>query len=162
MMKTYSAKPSEVTRAWYVVDASEAPLGRVATKIATLLTGKEKPMFTHHIDTGDYVVVINAGNIVVTGDKLEKKMYYHHSHYPGGLKELTLTEKMAKDPTHALTHAVRGMLPVNKLRDGRLDRLKVYAGVEHNHAAQKPVSISLKSAKPAKKVTTSAERKGEK
>jgi large subunit ribosomal protein L13 len=143
-MKTYSAKPSEVTRAWHVIDASEAPLGRVATKIATLLTGKEKPMFTQHIDTGDYVIVVNAGKIVVTGDKATQKMYYHHSHFPGGLKEATLIEKMAKDPTHALTHAVRGMLPVNKLRDGRLDRLKVYAGAEHNHEAQKPVSISLK------------------
>jgi len=145
-MKTYSAKPTEVTRTWYVIDASEAPLGRVATKIATLLTGKEKPMFTHHIDTGDYVIVINAENIVVTGDKLEKKMYYHHSHFPGGLKEATLREKMVKDPTHAITHAVRGMLPVNKLRDGRLARLKVYAGTEHNHAPQQPVSLSLKAA----------------
>lgn len=146
-MKTYSAKPSDVTRAWYVIDASEAPLGRVATKVATLLTGKEKPMFTHHIDTGDYVIVINADKLVVTGDKMTKKMYYHHSHYPGGLKEATLAEKMAKDPTHALTHAIRGMLPVNKLRDGRLARLKVYASAEHNHEAQKPVSISLKGSK---------------
>jgi large subunit ribosomal protein L13 len=144
-MKTYSAKPSDVTRAWYVIDASEAPLGRVATKVATLLTGKEKPMFTHHIDTGDYVIIINADKLVVTGDKMTKKMYYHHSHYPGGLKEATLAEKMAKDPTHAITHAVRGMLPVNKLRDGRLARLKVYAGAEHNHEAQKPKTISLRA-----------------
>ncbi len=142
-MKTYSAKPTEVTRTWYVIDASEAPLGRVATKAATLLTGKEKPMFTHHIDTGDYVVIINAEKLVVTGDKMNKKMYYHHSHYPGGLKEATLAEKMIKDPTHAISHAIRGMLPVNKLRDGRLARLKVYAGTEHNHAPQKPVSLSL-------------------
>jgi large subunit ribosomal protein L13 len=146
-MKTYSAKPADVTRAWYVIDASEAPLGRVATKVATLLTGKEKPMFTHHIDTGDYVIVINAGNIVVTGNKMTTKKYYRHSHFPGGLKEATLAEKMVKDPTHALTHAVRGMLPVNKLRDGRLDRLKVYAGGEHNHEAQKPQTISLKGSK---------------
>lgn len=146
-MKTYSAKPSDVTRTWYVIDASEAPLGRVATKVATLLTGKEKPMFTHHIDTGDYVVVVNADKLVVTGDKTTKKMYYHHSHYPGGLKEATLAEKMEKDPTHVLIHAIRGMLPVNKLRDGRLARLKVYAGAEHNHEAQKPVSISLKGSK---------------
>jgi len=143
MMKTYSAKPSDVTRTWYVIDASEAPLGRVATKAATLLTGKEKPMFTHHIDTGDYVIVINAEKLVVTGDKMEKKMYYHHSHFPGGLKELSLKQKMEKDPTHALTHAIRGMLPVNKLRDGRLARLKVYAGAEHNHAPQQPTTISL-------------------
>jgi large subunit ribosomal protein L13 len=150
-MKTYSAKPTDVTRKWYVVDASEAPLGRVATQIAKLLTGKDKPMFTKHIDVGDYVVVVNAGNIVVTGEKLDSKMYYHHSNYPGGLKDATLREKMEKDPTHALIHAVRGMLPVNKLRDGRLDRLKVYAGAEHNHEAQKPEVFSVKSSAQAEK-----------
>jgi len=147
MRKTYSAKPSEVTRAWYVIDASEAPMGRVATRVATLLTGKEKPMFTQHIDCGDHVIVINAEKLVVTGDKMEKKMYYHHSHYPGGLKEATLAEKMVKDPTHALEHAIRGMLPVNKLRDGRLARLRVFAGAEHNHEAQQPVTISVKGTK---------------
>lgn len=146
-MKTYSAKPTDVTRKWYVVDASEDTLGRVATKVAKLLTGKDKPMFTKHIDVGDYVVVINAGKINVTGEKLDSKMYYRHSQYPGALKELTLREKMEKDPTHALTHAVRGMLPVNKLRDGRLDRLKVYAGSEHSHEAQKPEVISVKEGK---------------
>ncbi|HSX08379.1 MAG TPA: 50S ribosomal protein L13 [Candidatus Saccharimonadales bacterium] len=146
-MKTYSAKPSEVTRKWYVIDASEAPLGRVATKVATLLTGKEKPMFTQHIDCGDYVIVINAQNTQVTGKKMGDKMYYHHSHFPGGLKEATLTEKMEKDPTHALFHAVRGMLPVNKLRDERLARLKIYADAEHKHEAQKPEAISLKGGK---------------
>ena len=146
-MKTYSAKPSEVTRKWYVIDASQAPLGRTATKIATLLTGKEKPMFTSHIDCGDYVVVVNASKIQVTGNKMASKMYYHHSHYPGGLKEATLTEKMEKDPTHAVYHAVRGMLPVNKLRDGRLARLKIYAGEEHQHEAQKPEKISVKEGK---------------
>lgn len=146
-MKTYSAKPSDVTRKWYVIDASEAPLGRVATQIATLLTGKGKPQFTQHIDCGDYVVVINAEKVVVTGNKMDTKMYYRHSMYPGGLKEATMREKMAKDPTYALTHAVRGMLPVNKLRDARLDRLKVYAGAEHNHEAQKPKAISVKEGK---------------
>ncbi len=146
-MNTYSAKPTDVTRKWYVVDVSEAPLGRVATKIAVLLTGKEKPMFTKHIDCGDFVVVINAGNIKVTGDKMNQKMYYHHSHYPGGLKELTLTEKMEKDPTHAIFHAVRGMLPVNKLRDERLKRLKIYVDENHNHEAQKPEQISVKAGK---------------
>lgn len=146
-MKTYSAKPSDVTRAWYVIDASEASLGRVATKVATLLTGKEKPQFTHHIDCGDYVVVINAANLVVTGKKLDQKMYYHHSHFPGGLKETTLSDQIEKDPTKTIVHAVRGMLPVNKLRDGRLLRLKVYAGSEHTHAPQKPVVISLKGSK---------------
>jgi large subunit ribosomal protein L13 len=143
-MKTYSIKPSDVTRKWYVVDASEAPLGRVATQVATLLTGKGKPQYSHHIDCGDYVVVINTDQLQVTGDKLEQKMYYHHSHFPGGLKETPLKKQIEKDSTQAVIHAIRGMLPVNKLRDGRLLRLKVYAGAEHNHAAQKPETISLK------------------
>ena len=146
-MKTYSAKPTDVTRKWYVVDASEAPLGRVATQVAKLLTGKDKPMFTKHIDVGDYVVIINAEKVVVTGDKMDTKMYYRHSHFPGGLKEATMREKMAKDPTYAIMHAVRGMLPVNRLRDGRLDRLKIYAGAEHNHEAQKPEAIAVKEGK---------------
>jgi large subunit ribosomal protein L13 len=146
-MKTYSAKPSDVTRKWYVIDASEAPLGRVATQIATLLTGKGKTTFTKHIDTGDYVIVINAANVVVTGQKMDTKMYYKHSNFPGGLTELTMREKMEKDPTSPVFQAVRGMLPVNKLRDGRLDRLKIYAGAEHNHEAQKPEKISVKEGK---------------
>ena len=146
-MKTFSAKPSDVHRKWYVIDASQAPLGRVATQVATLLTGKGKPMFTQHIDTGDYVIIINAKNLVVTGDKMNQKMYYHHSHFPGGLKEATLKEKMAKDPTQVLHHAIRGMLPVNKLRDARLERLKIYADADHKHEAQKPVEFSLKEGK---------------
>jgi large subunit ribosomal protein L13 len=146
-MKTYSAKPSEVTRKWYVLDASQAPLGRLATLAAKLLIGKGKPQFTKHIDTGDFVIVINAAQTVTTGDKLNKKVYYRHSNYPGGLKEATLAEKMDKDPTFALTHAIRGMLPVNKLRDGRLKRLKIYSDAEHNHDAQKPTLISLKDIK---------------
>jgi len=146
-MKTYSAKPSDVTRMWYVVDASEAPLGRLSTKVATLLTGKGKPQFTQHIDTGDYVIVINADKLVVTGDKLTKKKYYRHSGFPGGIKEATLADKMAKDSTEVIVRAVRGMLPVNKLRDARLQRLKVYAGAEHNHSAQMPQPLSLKEAK---------------
>lgn len=143
-MNTYSAKPSEVTRKWYIIDASEAPLGRVATRVATLLTGKEKPMFTKHIDCGDFVVIINAAQTVVTGAKQTDKIYYRHSNYPGGLTELSFNEVMAKDPTKAIYKAVRGMLPVNKLRDERLKRLKIYAGPEHEHAAQKPESISVK------------------
>jgi len=146
-MKTYSAKPTDVIRKWYIVDASEAPLGRVATKVATLLTGKGKPQFTKHIDTGDFVIIINAAQTVTTGDKVNKKMYYRHSGFPGGLKEATLGEKMEKDPTFAITTAVRGMLPVNKLRDGRLARLKVYADAEHKHEAQKPELISVKDTK---------------
>lgn len=143
-MKTYSAKPSDVTRQWYIVDASDAPVGRVATKIATLLTGKGKPQFTQHIDCGDYVVVINAKNIVVTGDKHNKKIYYRHTHYPGGIKQRTLAEQLEKEPTDVIRKAVRGMLPVNKLRPGRLERLKIYEGPEHNHEAQKPTKISIK------------------
>jgi len=146
-MKTYSAKPSDVTRKWYVIDASEAPLGRVATRVATLLTGKGKPQFTKHIDTGDYVVVINAGHVNVTGGKLDKKMYYRHSNYPGGLTELSMREKLDKDPTSVVFQAVRGMLPVNKLRDARLERLKIYADGEHHHEAQKPETISVKESK---------------
>jgi large subunit ribosomal protein L13 len=141
--KTYSAKPADVTREWYVIDASEAPLGRIATKVATLLTGKGKPQFTSHIDCGDFVVVINAGTPQVTGNKMEDKKYYRHSGYPGGLHEASLKEVLAKTPDRALFEAVRGMLPVNKLRDPRLLRLKIYAGAEHNHAAQKPTAISM-------------------
>jgi large subunit ribosomal protein L13 len=146
-MKTYSAKPTDVTRKWYVIDATEAPMGRMATVAASLLIGKGKPMFTKHIDCGDYVIVINAGSQVVTGNKLADKKYYKHSNYPGGLKTTTLEEKMAKDPTFAIGHAIRGMLPVNKLRDERLKRLKVYAGPDHQHEAQKPENISLKEPK---------------
>lgn len=145
--KTYSAKPTDVSRSWYIVDASEAPLGRIATRVATLLTGKEKPMFTKHIDCGDYVVIINAAQTVVTGQKATDKMYYKHSGFPGGLRELTFNEVMAKDATQAIHQAVRGMLPVNKLRDERLKRLKIYAGAEHQHEAQKPVAISIKEGK---------------
>lgn len=146
--KTFSAKPSDVTRKWYVIDASQAPLGRTATLIATLLTGKGKPQFTQHIDTGDFVVVINAQNINVTGQKMTDKMYYRHSGYPGGLHEASLKDVLTgHNPERAMYEAVRGMLPVNKLRDPRLARLKIYAGPEHNHAAQKPEPISVKGTK---------------
>lgn len=143
-MKTYSAKPSEVTREWYVIDASEATLGRISTKIATLLTGKGKPMFTQHIDCGDHVIVINADKLVVTGTKLTDKMYYRHSQYPGSLKEATLADKMATDSTDVIRLSVKGMLPKNKLVADRLARLKIYAGTEHNHEAQKPQKVSVK------------------
>ncbi len=146
-MKTYSAKPSDVTRKWYVVDASEVSLGRAATQIAALLTGKRKPQFTHHIDCGDYVVVVNADKLVVTGNKLTDKKYYRHSGFPGGIKEASLADKMAKNSTEVVIRAVRGMLPVNKLRDERLKRLKVYSNAEHNHEAQKPETFSLKEGK---------------
>ena len=147
MSKTYSQKPSEVTRRWLLVDASEAPLGRIATQIATYLTGKYKPTFTPHTDGGDYVIVINAEKAVVTGNKELQKKYYRHSGFPGGLKETQLKDVITKDSTRAIYDAVRGMLPVNKLRDGRLQRLKLYAGAEHNHAPQKPEILSLKGAK---------------
>lgn len=146
-MKTYSAKPTEVTRKWYVIDASEAPLGRVATQIATLLTGKGKPMFTKHIDCGDYVIVVNADKVHVTGNKLDTKTYYRHSGHPGGLTETSMRDVMEKDSTKVVFASVRGMLPVNKLRDGRLERLKIYAGAEHNHEAQKPEAVSVKEGK---------------
>jgi large subunit ribosomal protein L13 len=147
MMKTYSAKPSDVTRAWYVLDASETTMGRVATQAARLLLGKIKPQFTAHIDCGDYVIIVNAQDLIVTGNKMETKRYYRHSGYAGALKERTLKQQMELDPTQAIIHAVRGMLPVNKLRDGRLERLKVYAGSDHKHEAQKPVVLSVKDIK---------------
>jgi large subunit ribosomal protein L13 len=146
-MKTYSAKPADITRTWYVLDASEVPLGRLATVAASLLLGKGKPMFTRHIDCGDYVIIINAQDLVVTGDKSTKKMYYRHSGFPGGLKTASLTKVMENDPSRPVIKAIRGMLPVNKLRDGRLARLKVYAGSEHQHEAQKPQVMSLKEGK---------------
>jgi len=145
--KTFSAKPTDVTRKWYVIDASQASLGRVSTQIATLLTGKGKPQFTQHIDCGDYVVVINADNLQVTGKRMDQKVYYRHSNFPGGLKERTLRDQMGIDSTEVIFKAVRGMLPVNKLRDGRLERLKIYAGAEHNHAAQQPETITVKEGK---------------
>ena len=143
-MKTYSAKPSDVTRKWYIVDASQAPLGRLSTQIATLLTGKGKPMFTQHIDCGDNVIVINAGCVVVTGDKMTDKKYYSYSGFPGGLSERSMREQMDKNPVLIIEKAVKGMLPVNKLRPARLARLKVYVDDNHNHAAQKPELINLK------------------
>lgn len=149
--KTFSAKPTDIVRKWYVIDARSAPMGRLATEAASLLIGKGKPMFTHHVDVGDYVIIINANDLVVTGNKMEDKKYYHHSHFPGGLKTTSLKDKMAKDPTTVITKAVRGMLPVNKLRPGRLARLKVYAGSEHNHAAQMPEIFTLKSSRSVEK-----------
>lgn len=140
-MKTYSQKPSEVTRAWHLLDASQVSMGRVATVAARLLIGKGKPTVTAHVDGGDYVVIINADKLVVTGGKEEKKVYYNHSGFPGGLRERQLKEV---PNTEALYTAIRGMLPINKLRDGRLARLKIYATEEHNHNAQGPVAYDLK------------------
>jgi large subunit ribosomal protein L13 len=142
-MKTFSAKPVDVDRKWYVVDAGDATLGRVSTFVATLLLGKNKPTFTKHIDVGDYVIVINTDKLVVTGNKLEDKLYYKHSGFPGGLTTTKLKDKMADDSTTVIRKAVRGMLPVNKLRDARLERLKLYKDENHNHEAQKPVTIKV-------------------
>lgn len=142
-MKTYSIKPAEIDRKWYIIDASHAPLGRISTVAARILIGKDKPSVTAHIDGGDYVVVINASKLVVTGNKLQDKIYYRHSGFPGGLYQRTLSEQMDIDPTKVIEHSIRGMLPVNKLRDGRLKRLKIYAGDEHEHHAQKPEALKL-------------------
>ena len=140
-MKTYSAKPTDVTRAWYVLDASKTPLGRLSTVAARLLLGKDKPSFTHHIDVGDYVIVINAGSLIVTGNKMADKTYFRHSGFPGGLYSQTMNEM---DPTKVIEHSIRGMLPVNKLRKARLARLKIYSDDQHNHNAQNPVQFDIK------------------
>jgi|SRR5665213_1876598 len=146
-MKTYSAKPVDVVRKWYIIDASTVPLGRLSTVVATLLLGKGKPQFTKHIDCGDFVIILNAKDLIVTGNKAETIKYYHHSQHPGGLRTRTLKEQLERDPTKIIHHSVRGMLPVNKLRDDRLKRLKIYAGSEHKHEAQKPEVITLGGAK---------------
>lgn len=140
-MKTYSAKPLEVERKWYLIDAEGEILGRLATKIANILRGKNKPEYTPHVDTGDFVVVINAEKIKVTGKKETDKIYYHHTGYPGGLKSASFNELMAKDPTLALEKAVKGMLPHNTLGDEQFQKLKIYAGSEHPHAAQQPIMV---------------------
>ncbi|HSX41538.1 MAG TPA: 50S ribosomal protein L13 [Candidatus Saccharimonadales bacterium] len=143
-MKTYSAKPTEVVRDWYIVDASVMSLGRLATLIAKYLIGKHKAMYTPHIDSGDNVIVINAAKVVVTGNKLQDKMYYRHSGYPGGIKEISMADQLAKHPTRIIEHAVKGMLPKNKLQAPRMARLKVYAALEHPHAPQSPKPMETK------------------
>lgn len=140
-MKTYSQKSAEIKREWWVVDASTLPLGKLAVVIADKLMGKSKVTYTPHIDNGDYVVVINAKNIKVTGDKMTKKMYYRHSGFPGGLTELKLEEVIEKNPAVAIREAVKGMLPKNKLAAERLGRLRVFDGMEHDHTAQQPKEI---------------------
>lgn len=140
-MKTYSAKPLEVERKWYLIDAEGEILGRLATKIANILRGKHKPEFTSHVDTGDFVVVINADKIRVTGKKETDKKYYRHSGFPGGLKITSFKELMEKKPEAAIERAVKGMLPHNTLGDDQFQKLKVYAGSEHPHAAQQPIVI---------------------
>jgi large subunit ribosomal protein L13 len=142
-MKTYSAKPGEVTRDWYLVDADGQTLGRLATQIADTLRGKRKPQFTPHVDTGDFVIVVNADKIAVTGNKLDQKMYHRHSGYPGGLRSRTLREQLDRRPTEVIRKAVRGMLPKNKLARRQIVKLKVYAGPEHPHESQNPKPLDL-------------------
>jgi len=137
-MKTYSAKPGEITREWYLVDAEGKTLGRLATQIADTLRGKRKPQFTPHVDTGDFVIVVNAEKIQVTGNKLDQKRYYRHSGYPGGLRSRTLREQLERRPTEVLRVAVKGMLPKNRLARQQITKLKIYAGPEHPHEAQNP------------------------
>lgn len=143
-MKTFSQKPSEVTRRWILIDATDAPLGRVSTEIAKYLIGKYKPTYTPHIDGGDYVVVINAANVAVTGDKEVQKKYYRHSGFPGGIKDARLEEVREKFPERIIEAAVKGMLPKNKLSDERMKRLRVFAGSEHTHTAQTPEKVEVK------------------
>jgi len=142
--KTYSQKTAEVTRRWILIDAKDAPLGRVSTVIAKYLIGKYKPTYTPHIDAGDYVVVINAKDTVVTGEKETDKIYYRHSGFPGGIKDAQLKEVREKFPERIIEHAVKGMLPKNKLSPDRMARLKIFAGSEHAHTAQKPEKVEVK------------------
>ncbi|NLK75310.1 MAG: 50S ribosomal protein L13 [Clostridiales bacterium] len=143
-MKSYMASPATIERKWYVVDATGHTLGRLSSEIAAILRGKHKPTFTPHIDNGDYIIVVNADKIKVTGKKLEQKTYFRHSEYVGGVKETTLSEMLAKKPTDVITLAVKGMLPKGPLGRSMLKKLHVYAGPEHNHAAQKPEVLEIK------------------
>ncbi len=142
-MKTYMAKPGEQERRWYLIDASGQVLGRLASEIARILRGKDKVAFTPHVDTGDFVIVVNAAKVRLTGRKLSDKIYYRHSGYPGGIKAMTAGEMLARKPEEVISLAVRGMLPRNKLSRRLLKKLKVYAGATHPHAAQQPVARSL-------------------
>ena len=147
-MKTWNAKASEVERRWYVVDAEGKTLGRLATQIADTLRGKRKPQYTPHVDTGDFVIVVNAEKIAVTGKKLDQKLYHRHSGYPGGLKSRPLRVQLERQPTEVIRKAVKGMLPRNRLSRAQLLKLKVYAGPEHPHAAQQPVPLPKDDREP--------------
>ena len=142
-MKTYMANPAAIERKWYVIDADGMTLGRLASEAAKILRGKNKPIFTPHLDMGDYVIIINAEKIKVTGKKLDQKIYYHHSDYVGGMKETTLREKLAKKPVEVIELAIKGMLPKGPLGRDMYRKLFVYAGAEHPHAAQKPETITF-------------------
>ena len=142
-MQTYMANPDKIERKWYVVDAEGCTLGRLASGVASVLRGKNKPQFTPHVDTGDYVIVVNAEKIKVTGKKLDQKIYYHHSDYVGGMKEQTLKEKLAKKPEDVIYLAVKGMLPKGPLGRSMIKKLHVYAGPDHEQQAQKPVELTF-------------------
>ena len=142
-MKTYVAKPGEFEQKWHLIDARGQVLGRLASEVARILRGKDKAIFTPHVDTGDYVVIVNAANVRLTGKKLSDKVYYHHTGYPGGIKSITAAELMEKNPEEVINTAVKGMLPKNKLGRQLLKKLKIYAGSEHQHQAQNPVAKEL-------------------
>lgn len=143
-MKSFMASPATIERKWYVVDATGHTLGRLTSEIAAILRGKNKPTFTPHIDTGDYVIVVNADKIKVTGKKLDQKIYYNHSDYPGGIRETTLAQMMAKDSSEVIRLAVKGMLPKGPLGRSMINKLHVFSGAEHTHAAQKPEVLEIK------------------
>ncbi len=143
-MKTYQAKKEEIDHKWYVVNAEGKVLGRLSTELAKILKGKNKPIYTPHVDTGDFVVVVNAGKITLTGKKLKDKIYYHHTGYPGGIKQMSAEKLLAKKPTEMIRMAVRGMLPKNSLGRQMLRKLKIYPGPNHPHEAQKPIALESK------------------
>ena len=146
-MRTYSPKASEIQRAWHVIDADGLVLGRVATEAARILRGKHKPIYTPHLDTGDHVIIINADKIVMTSGKAEKKMIYNHSGYPGGMRERTYADLMAKSPADAVRRSIRGMIPKTRLGRAQISKLKIYAGPTHPHAAQQPQPLALEQAR---------------
>ncbi len=142
-MKTFQAKKEEIDHQWYLVNAEGKVLGRLATELVKILKGKNKPTYTPHVDTGDFVVVVNAGKVTLTGKKMKDKIYYHHTGYPGGIKEMNAQKLLAKKPTEMIRMAVKGMLPKNSLGRQIIRKLKIYAGPNHPHEAQKPISISI-------------------
>jgi large subunit ribosomal protein L13 len=142
-MKTYQAKKQELDHQWYLVNAEGKVLGRLATELAKILKGKNKPTYTPHVDTGDFVIVVNAGKVTLTGKKMKDKIYYHHTGYPGGIKEMNAEKLLAKKPTEMIRMAVRGMLPKNSLGRQMLRKLKIYGGPNHPHDAQKPISLEI-------------------
>jgi large subunit ribosomal protein L13 len=142
-MKTYQAKKEELDRQWYLVNAEGKVLGRLSTALAKILKGKNKPTYTPHLDTGDFVIVVNAGKVTLTGKKMKDKIYYHHTGYPGGIKEMTAEKLLSKKPTEMIRMAVKGMLPKNSLGRQMLRKLKIYAGPNHPHEAQKPISLEI-------------------